>query len=157
MRKSSASTAVPADAITWSIAAFCSRSLVTQAPPCTSTIDGKFVTPHGRYKRASSDVSPTLPYSRSSTSTSCFCAGSVFVAILMSPPRELLLLRRCGRRIKAPRQNPPAEERCIRRRRKLGRPAGQFFQRIGVHHDAAPGAIDALQRLPPLAPHTGTA
>ncbi len=46
-----------------------------------------------------------------------------------------------------PRQHAPAEQRRVRRRREIGRPAGYFFQRIGVHDDAAPGAFDALQRL----------
>ena len=32
------------------------------------------------------------------------------------------------------RQHAPAEQRRVRRRRKFRRPAGQFFQRIGIHH-----------------------
>src|SRR5690348_3349533 len=47
----------------------------------------------------------------------------------------------------APRQHAPTEERRIRRRRQLRGPAGYLFQRIGIHHGAAPDALDALQRL----------
>ena len=38
-------------------------------------------------------------------------------------------------------QNPPAEQRRIRRRCKLGRPAGQFLQSIAVHHDPTPAFV----------------
>ena len=47
-----------------------------------------------------------------------------------------------------PRQHAPAEQRRIRRRGKFGRPARQFFQRVGIHHHAAPDALDPRQRLP---------
>src|ERR1700709_2604817 len=35
-----------------------------------------------------------------------------------------------------PRQHAPPEQRRVRWRREVGGPAGDFFQRVGVHHDA---------------------
>src|SRR6185369_15354393 len=45
-------------------------------------------------------------------------------------------------------QHAPAEEGRIRRRREVGRPALELLQRIGIHHDAAPAALDDLKRRP---------
>jgi hypothetical protein len=60
---------------------------------------------------------------------------------------EIFQRRNIETRLNVSRQHTPAIERRIRRRREFRRPAGQLFQRVGIHHNPAPAALYPFERL----------
>src|SRR6201989_2140752 len=124
---------------------FCAmmRAITSVPPPAANgTI---ILMAWSRYSPALAGSASAPSNARAVAIRTSICISPVFFLSLGMP--LIAILRRCGNHCRLHgRQYAPAEEDRIRRRRKVGCPTRELLQRVGVHDNATPAAIDAFER-----------